>query len=41
MPRTGAETTLLPAAVVVVWVPWPSLSRAESGYTSVPGLMAL
>jgi hypothetical protein len=31
MPKIGAEVTGSPAAVVVVWVPWPLLSRAESG----------
>jgi hypothetical protein len=36
MPSTGAEATAFPAAVVAVWVPCPSLSRAESGYISPP-----
>ena len=31
-PKIGALSTMLPAAVVVVCVPWPLLSRAESGY---------
>ena len=36
MPKIWADATASPAAVVVVCVPCPSESRAESGYTSPP-----
>src|SRR5450756_1829885 len=40
MPKIGALVTMLPAAVLVVCVPWPLLSRAEVAKVS-PELFAL
>jgi len=36
MPNIGAFSTKSPAAVVIVWVPWPSASRAEHNHGPGP-----